>query len=338
MREASIDPKVQSIKITLYRVAKNSNVVNTLINAVKNGKRVTVVVELQARFDEENNIYWATKLAEEGAKVVYGVPGLKVHSKVFIISRKEAKNIVHYAHIGTGNFNEKTAKIYSDISLLTSDINITNEVHKLFEFYDDNYKTGNYRHLLVSPFSMRRKLITLIENEIENASKGLPSFIILKLNNLVDSEMITKLYEASQKNVQIKLIVRGMCALTPGIKGLSENIEVISIVDKYLEHSRVFIFCNNKDEKYFISSADWMTRNFDQRAEVAVPIYDEELQKELKIIIDLQLKDNCRARIINQKQDNVYKPKGNNKAVRAQDEIYEYLKQVKSRGRARKVS
>lgn len=337
LREASIDPKVQSIMISLYRVAKYSNIVNILLNAIKNGKHVTVVVELQARFDEENNIYWANKLTEEGAKVIYGVPGLKVHSKVFLISRKENNKLIHYTHVGTGNFNEQTSKIYCDLSLLTADKKITEEVLKLFQFYYDNYKTGSYKHLLVSPFSMRKKFLQLIDREIDHASEGVPAYIILKMNNLVDREMIAKLYEASGKGVKIKLIIRGMCGIVPGVKGLSENIEAISIVDKFLEHARVFIFCNGGEPKYFISSADWMTRNLDHRSEVAVPIYDKQLQQEIHTVMELQLSDNCKARIINQKQDNTYKKKSGKK-VRAQEAIYEYLKQLHSRGGKKKLS
>jgi polyphosphate kinase len=329
LREASIDPKVQSIKITLYRVAKNSNVVKALINAIKNGKQVTAVVELQARFDEEANIYWSNKLQEEGAKVIYGVPGLKVHSKMFLITRKEAGTLVNYAHVGTGNFNGDTAKIYTDHSLLTANKNITEEVSKLFTFYSDNFKPGTYKHLLVSPFFMRKKLIQLINKEIQNARQNKPAYIILKLNNLVDPEMIRKLYEASSEGVNIKLIIRGTCSLVAGIKGLSENIEAISIVDKFLEHSRVFIFCNNKDEKYFISSADWMTRNLDHRSEVAVPIYDLHIQEQLKVIIETLWRDNTKTRILGSKQGNEYRISSGKNKVRAQDEIFNLFKPAK---------
>ncbi len=329
LREASIDPKVQSIKITLYRVAKNSNVVKALINAIKNGKQVTAVIELQARFDEESNMYWANKLQEEGAKVIYGVPGLKVHSKMFLITRKEAGKIVHYAHIGTGNFNGDTAKIYTDHSLITANKHIAEEVEKVFNFYSDNFKAGTYKHLLVSPFFMRKRLIQLINKEIQHAKAGKPAAIRLKLNNLVDTEMITKLYEASSEGVQIKLIVRGICSLVAGIKGLSDNIEAISIVDKFLEHSRVFIFCNNGDEKYFISSADWMTRNLDHRSEVAVPIYDKEIQKQLRAIIDTLWSDNTKARVLGSKQNNEYRQSNQKVKVRAQEAIYNLFKPVK---------
>ena len=329
LREASIDPKVQSIKITLYRVAKNSNVVKALINAIKNGKQVTAIIELQARFDEEANIYWAGKLQEEGANIIYGVQGLKVHSKMFLISRKENGQINQYAHIGTGNFNGDTARIYTDHTILTSDKKITEEVEKVFTFYSDNFKGGNYRHLLVSPFFMRKRLTQLINKEIQNAKANKPASIILKLNNLVDSEMIKKLYEASSEGVKIKLIIRGICSLVAGVKGLSDNIETISIVDKFLEHSRVFIFNNGGDEKYFISSADWMTRNLDHRSEVAVPIYDKKIQKQLKEIIDLLWADNTKARILGSKQDNEYRKSAGKVKIRSQEAIYNLFKNVK---------
>jgi polyphosphate kinase len=329
LREASIDPKVESINITLYRVAKNSNVVNALINAMKNGKKVTVVMELQARFDEENNIYWGNKLQEEGAKVIYGVPHIKVHSKCFLITRKEGKKQKLYAHIGTGNFNEVTATVYSDNSLITSDERITREVEKLFQFYEDNLKLSTYKHLVVSPFSMRKRFTGLINKEIANVKAGKQAYIILKMNSLVDREMIRHLYDASQAGVKIKLIIRGICSLVSGVKGMSENIEAISIVDKFLEHSRVFIFYNGGAEKYFISSADWMTRNLDHRSEVALPIYDKKIQKELREIIDIQLSDNTKARILDKKQDNSYRTTGSVVRVRAQDDIYEYLRKPK---------
>ena len=330
LREASIDPKVQSIRITLYRVAKNSNIVKALINALKNGKQVTAVIELQARFDEEANIYWSGKLQEEGAKVIYGVPGLKVHSKLFLITRKESGKINHYAHIGTGNFNGDTSKVYTDQTLLTSNKIITEEIEKVFDFYLDNFKGGIYKHLLVSPFFMRKRLVQLINKEIQNAKANKPASIILKLNNLVDDEMIRKLYEASAEGVKIKLIVRGICSLVAGVSGLSENIEAISIVDKYLEHSRLFIFHNNGDEKYFISSADWMTRNLDHRSEVAVPIYDKEIQQQLKKIINILWSDNTKVRILGSTQNNSYRKSNSKVKIRAQEEIYTLLKPKKS--------
>ena len=325
LREASIDPKVQSIKITLYRVAKNSNIVKALINAIKNGKDVTAVVELQARFDEEANIYWASKLQEEGAKVIYGVPGLKVHSKMFLITRKEGSKTVEYAHIGTGNFNRDTATVYTDHSLLTVDPRITEEVARVFTFYGDNLKIGTYKHLLVAPFFMRKHLIQLINKEIQNAKKNKPASILLKLNNLVDPDMIRKLYEASSEGVKIKLIVRGICSLVAGVRGLSDNIEAISIVDKFLEHSRVFIFYNGGDEKYFISSADWMGRNFDFRSEVAVPIYDSEIKQQIRGMFDLLWADNVKARVLGSDQKNEYRKTDPKRKVRAQEAIYNKL-------------
>jgi polyphosphate kinase len=329
LREASIDPKVQSIKITLYRVAKNSNIVKALINAVKNGKDVTAVVELQARFDEEANIYWSDKLQEEGAKVIYGVPGLKVHSKMFLITRKEAGKIHQYAHIGTGNFNGDTSRIYTDHTLLTANKHLTEEVEKVFTFYSDNTKPGNYKHLLVSPFFMRKRIVQLINREIRNAKNGNKASIILKLNNLVDPGLIKKLYEASSHGVQIKLIIRGICSLVAGVKGLSDNIEAISIIDKFLEHSRVFIFYNNGEEKYFLSSADWMTRNLDHRSEVAVPVYDNRLQQQIRKMIYILWSDNTKARILGSKQDNEYR-RNDSPKVRAQESIYQLLKPKKN--------
>ena len=325
LREASIDPKVDSIKITLYRAAHNSGIVNALINAVKNGKQVTAVVELQARFDEEANMAFASKLQEEGAQVIFGVPGLKVHSKLFLISRKEDGKTVHYAHLGTGNFNEQTARIYCDHSLLTSNKKITGEVVKLFSFYRDNFKTGTYKHLLVSPFNMRKRFLQLVSQEIKNARSGKQAYMYVKMNSLVDTEMIRKLYHASEAGVKVKMIVRGICSLVTELKGHSDNIEVISIVDKFLEHSRIFVFANNGDEKYFISSADWMYRNLDHRSEVAIPVYDKELQKHLMTYLQIQLHDNTKARIINGEQNNEYRKRSNGAVMRSQDDISRWL-------------
>ncbi len=325
LREASMDPKVLSIEITLYRLSEDSHVVNALINSIRNGKQVTVVVELQARFDEENNIKWTNRLNEEGAKVIYGVPGLKMHSKLFLIRRMEHNKEVLYAHIGTGNFNEVTAKLYCDHSLLTSDKRITEEVAKVFKFYIDNYKTGTYKHLLVSPFFTRKKLLLFIQTEIDNIKLKKEAWVFLKMNSLTDPELIKKLYEASQAGVKIRMIIRGICSLVPRQKGMSENIEVISIVDKYLEHARVFIFANDHDPRFYLSSFDWMTRNIDFRSEVGVPIYDKILQKQLLDIMELQWSDNSKARYIDESQSNRYKKVDLKNKVRAQDAIYKYL-------------
>ncbi|MDX2173366.1 MAG: polyphosphate kinase 1 [Bacteroidota bacterium] len=326
LREASIDPTVESIKITLYRVADSSKIATSLVNAIKNGKKVTVLVELQARFDEENNIYWANKLQEEGAKVIYGVPGLKVHSKLFVITARENGKEVYYAHIGTGNFNENTARIYTDFSLLTSNKSIAEELNKVFEFYENNFKVYPFKHLVVAPFYMRKTFLDLIQFEINNAKKKKPAAITLKMNSLVDKEMIDKLYEASKAGVQITLIIRGICSLVTDLHGWSDNIKAYSIVDKFLEHTRVFIFHNNGDEKIYISSADWMSRNLDSRSEVAVPIYDQDIRKQLKDIINIQLSGNTKVRILDKKQENHYKKAmPGEKKVRVQDEIYTYL-------------
>ncbi len=326
LREASIDPKVESIKITLYRVADASKIATSLINAVKNGKKVTVLVEIQARFDEENNIYWANKLQEEGARVIYGVPGLKVHSKLFVITARENGKEVYYAHIGTGNFNEKTARIYTDFSLLTANKNIAEELNKVFEFYENNFKVYPFKHLVVAPFYMRKTFLDLIQAEINIAKKKKPAAITLKMNSLVDKEMIDKLYEASKAGVNITLIIRGACSLVTELEGWSDNIKAFSIVDKFLEHTRVFIFNNNGNEKIYISSADWMSRNLDSRSEVAVPIYDEDIRRQLKDIINIQLSGNTKVRILDKKQENSYKKaKPGEKKVRVQDEIYNYL-------------
>lgn len=328
LREASIDPIVESIKITLYRMADASRIANALVNAVKNGKKVTVLVELQARFDEENNIYWASKLQDEGAQVIYGVTGLKVHSKLCLITSKIKGKEIRCAHIGTGNFNERTARIYTDFSLITCDKRITEEVAKVFEFYVDNFKVGNFKHLAVAPFYMRKIFTSHINKEIAHAKAGKKASIILKMNSLVDREMILKLYEASNAGVKIKLIIRGACSLVTGIEGYSENIQAFSIVDKYLEHTRVFIFHNNGDEKIYITSADWMSRNLDSRSEVAVPIYDKEVRKQLKDIINIQLSGNTKVRILDKDLENKYvKPKPGDKKIRVQDEIYNYLKE-----------
>ncbi|MCE3259000.1 MAG: polyphosphate kinase 1 [Bacteroidetes bacterium] len=329
LREASIDPKVESIKITLYRVAADSSkIANALINAVKNGKKVTVLVELQARFDEENNIYWANKLQEDGARVIFGVPGLKVHSKLILITAKENGKLTSYCHIGTGNFNEKTARVYTDFSLLTANKQIAEDIIKVFDFYENNFKVFQFKHLLVAPFFMRKELVQLINKEISNAKSKKKASIILKMNSLVDKEMIEKLYEASKAGVQITLIIRGACSLVTDLEGWSDNIKAYSIVDKYLEHTRVFIFHNNGQEKIYLSSADWMSRNLDSRSEVAVPIYNEEVRKQIKDIIRIQLSGNTKVRILDKKQENNYKKaKPGEKKVRAQDEVYNYLKQ-----------
>ncbi|MGB7784699.1 MAG: polyphosphate kinase 1 [Salinimicrobium sp.] len=323
LREAALDPAVKSIKITIYRLAKISHIASSLINAVKNGKKVTVQIELRARFDEVANINYAEQMQQEGVNLIFGVKGLKVHCKACVIERMENNKLRRYGFISTGNLNESTARVYSDLTLFTSDQNILKEVNKVFDFFEVNYKVSRYKHLIVSPHYTRSALIKLIQTEIDNAREGKPAGIHLKLNSLSDYGLIDKLYEASRAGVKMRLIVRGICCLIPGVKGMSENIQVISIVDKYLEHPRVFIFENAGTPKVYISSADWMTRNLDYRVEVSCPIYDSDIQKELMETFEICWADNIKARVITCKQDNAYR-KNNRPPLRSQFALYDY--------------
>ncbi|MBK7174724.1 MAG: polyphosphate kinase 1 [Bacteroidales bacterium] len=328
LREASIDPTVRAIKMTLYRVASKSSVVNALINAARNGKEVTVFLELQARFDEEANIYWSEKMQEEGVKVIQSIPGFKVHAKLLLVRRKENgdKN-VYYTAISTGNFNETTARVYGDSTLFTSDKAIAAEVNAVFHLFESKYSVPKFKHLVVAPFSMRNHFFKLINNEIRNAKKGKEAWITLKLNSLVDEKSVKKLYEASQAGVKIKLIIRGICVLVPGVPGLSENIEAISIVDRFLEHSRVFVFANSGDPLYYISSADWMVRNFDHRIEVACPVYDPVIKSELKTMLDIQLSDNSKSRLLGNQNTNEYiEREPGVKKIQSQLETYHFFR------------
>jgi len=324
LREASIDPYVTSIQITLYRLARNSSVINALMNAVRNGKKVTTIVELQARFDEEANIEWGNKLMAEGVKVIYGVPGLKVHAKLCLITRTRDDIIQRFAAIGTGNFNEDTARIYTDHLLLTSNKKITNEVFKTFNFFNVNYRKDNYYHLVLSPFFLRNKMTLLIENEIKNAKAGKKAFIYLKLNNLTDFEIINQLYEASRAGVTVRLIVRGMFSLVTGVKDLSENIKAIGIVDRFLEHSRFMIFCNGGNEECYITSADLMTRNIEHRIEVTCPVFDRTIRNELKEIFEIQWSDDVKGRKLDPALSNNFVKPGK-RPVRSQTEVYCYV-------------
>ena len=330
MRQASFDPAVTHIRMNIYRVAKDSRFIHAAINAANNGKKVTVVVELQARFDEEANIKWAKRLIRSGIKVIYSQPKLKIHAKLFLIDRKEDDRIVRYAHIGSGNFNEKTARVYTDFSLLTADPAITDEVIKVFNFIENPFKPVSFNHLLVSPQNTRQRFYEFIEREINNAKLGKPSGIYLKLNAITDKEMIDQLYRASCAGVKIRMIVRGTCVLVPQIPNLSENIYVTSIVDQYLEHARVYIFENDGKKDTYISSADWMPRNLDNRIEVGVKIFDPILKTTIHDIFNLQCNDNVKARIIDKDNMNNYVQRGNKKKVRAQHAIYDYLKQMES--------
>jgi polyphosphate kinase len=327
LREASIDPYVTSIQITLYRLARNSSVINALLNAVRNGKSVTTVVELLARFDEEANITWGNKLMDEGVKVIYGVPGLKVHSKLCLITREKDKIIQRYAAVGTGNFNEDTARIYTDHLLLTTNKKITYEVFKAFNFFNVNYRKDNFYHLVLSPFFLRNKVTLLIDNEIKNAKEGKKAFIYLKLNNLTDNEIINHLYEASKSGVIIRLIIRGMISLVPGLKDISENIKAIGIVDRFLEHTRFMIFCNGGNEECFISSADLMTRNIEHRIEVTCPVFDKSIRNEMKEIFEIQWNDNVKARKLDGTLSNAFVKPGK-KPYQSQYEVHNYVKKV----------
>jgi polyphosphate kinase len=323
LREAALDPQVQSIKITIYRLAEVSHIASSLINAAKNGKDVVVQIELRARFDEVANIHYAEQMQEEGVRMIFGVKGLKVHCKACVIERLEAGKIKRYSFLSSGNFNESTARIYTDYTLFTANEDIAKDINKVFNFFDVNYRVKTYKHLVVSPHYTRGVWERLIENEVTNKKEGKAAGIQLKLNSLSDYRMIDKLYGASQAGVSIKIIVRGICCLIPGVKGLSENIEVISIVDKFLEHTRLYIFNNNNEPKYFISSADIMGRNLDTRVEISCPIFDIEIQQELQDTFDISWQDNVKARLISATQDNAYVREGG-PATRSQFAIYEY--------------
>lgn len=326
IRQAAFDPRVTQIKVNIYRVAKQSRLIASLINAAKNGKKVTVMVELKARFDEQNNIEWAKLMSEYGIKVMIGIPALKVHSKLCVVHRREKGKIVKYAHIGTGNFHEKTARIYTDFSLFTKHPDITEECDSVFRFIESSYLPFKFEHLMISPINARSRIIELIDEEIAHAEQGRTGKVTIKVNNLVDKQLVDKLYEASRKGVKVRLIVRGMCALVPGLTHFSDNIKIISIVDRFLEHPRVMVFDNNGNPKVYISSADWMTRNLDHRVEVGTPIYAEHLKKLIIDIIELQFKDRTKARVIDAEQKNLYVRRGNRKKIRSQIAIYDHLK------------
>jgi polyphosphate kinase len=328
LREAAVDRYVTSIKMTLYRVADASEIVNALLNAIRNGKKVTVFVEIRASFDEEANLTWMDMLTGEGARVIRELPELKVHGKLILITRKKEHVTERYTCIGTGNFSESTARIYSDHALFTSDPAITGEVRKVFKSLESGKKRSDYRHLLVSPDMMEEKILALIANEIANARGGRDAYIHVKLNGLAQKSIIDSLYEAGRSGVEVKMIIRGICCLLPGVEGLSENIAATSIIDKYLEHSRIHIFCNGNDPLVYISSADWMHRNLVERVEVAAPVYDEALKKELTDYIDIQFRDNVKARIIDAAQDNAERNRAGSRRVRAQVDIYKYLRDM----------
>lgn len=323
LMEASIDPKVKKISITIYRLSKLSKVASALINAAKNGKKVLVQIELQARFDESANIKYAKEMQFHGIKLIFGSPNLKVHSKICLIERVENKIIKKYGFISTGNFNESSAKIYTDLTLFTSNEKILNEISNVFIFFDANYKKYNFKNLIISPINTESRFKKLIKKEVQNAKLGKPAWIKIKLNNITSYSMIKALYEASRNGVRIQMIVRGICCLIPRQVGMSENIEVISVIDKFLEHTRFMIFCNNQDNEVFISSADWMTRNLDNRVEVTCPIYQPELKKELFDIFNIYWNDNIKSRYVNLEKINRYN-RNDKPNSRSQEELYKY--------------
>ena len=325
--DAADDPYVQEIKIVQYRVARKSRIMEALIKAVKNGIKVTTFIEIKARFDEKANLEWGEKLEQAGIKVIYSMPGLKVHAKIALITRKRNKEIKKYAFLSTGNFHEVTAAVYSDLGIFTYDTRYTSEIEKIFEFLQTRQlKDPSFNNLLVGKFGLKEKLQELVEIEIKKGKQG---YLLLKMNSLQDKDMIDLLYKASKAGVTIKLIVRGICCIVPGVKGLSENIHAISIVDRFLEHSRVFIFGKGKEETIYLSSADWMERNLHHRVECIFPIYDETIKGNLRDLMDLQLKDNQKSRLLNFKNNNqYYKNKG--PELRSQMATYEYIKKLKS--------
>jgi len=325
LREAAIDRTVKSIKITLYRVAENSMIINALINAAKNGKEVTVVMEIRARFDELSNIEYANKLQSAGIRVIFADPNLKVHCKLCLINRIEDGKIIQYANVSNGNYHEGTSKRYSDLSLFTTDSRITEDVNRMFKFMKRTIRTYTFEHLFVSPRYMKNRLYELIDAEIENKKNGKEAWLKFKMNNFSNFETVDKLYSASRQNLNIKLLTRGICCLKPGVESLSENIEVLSILDKYLEHSRFYIFANAGDPKVFLASADLMSRNLNDRIEVMCPVYNKEAKQMLLDIFNIQWTDNVKARKIDGDLKNSYKENKLEKN-RSQFTIYEYLK------------
>jgi polyphosphate kinase len=328
LEQAVYDNNVEAIKISLYRVADESRLTSLLLKALENGKQVTVFVEAKARFDEENNIVWGRKFEKKGANVIYSYPKIKVHSKIMLVQRREGEDLIDYSYIGTGNFNSETSKIYCDHAIFTSNKQITKELARLFKVLEGELIIPREKNLLISPFSTRQEFVKLIYNEIDNARAGIKAKITAKMNSLEDPEIIELLYKASNAGVEIRLLIRGFTCLIPGIDGLSENIYITSIVDRFLEHGRIYIFENAGDEKLYFGSADLMTRNLSRRIEVLSPILDKDLVKEFKDILEIQLNDNVKARIQESDEKNKYVDKpSNEKPIRSQYEIYNYLKE-----------
>ena len=328
LMEAAFDPKVDEIKITQYRVAENSAVIKTLVSAAQNGKKVTVFVELKARFDEENNMSTAERMEQAGIRIIYSIPGLKVHAKVAVILRKDTEDGCKrrdFAYLSTGNFNEKTARIYSDMALLTSNAELITDINKVFAVLEGKLAGPTFRHLLVARFNMVPELTRMIHREIEHVKAGRKGRIVLKMNGLHDQNMINELYNASENGVEIDLIVRGICCLVPN-RPFSANIKVTRIVDMFLEHSRIWYFYNDGEEELFLTSADWMRRNLNRRIETAFPILNAEIKRNIIDILNIQLQDNVKACLIDEHLHNNFKRDDNPVKVRAQLAVYEYLK------------
>ena len=319
LREAATKPEVKAIKTTLYRLAKDSKVVKALITAARNGKKVTAVVELLARFDEESNIKWSKRMQEEGVNVIFGVEGLKIHSKLLYIESKKG----NIACVGTGNFHEGNAKIYTDYLTMTARPKIVNEVAKVFDFIDRPFSPFRFNELLVSPNSMKSRILRMLDNEIKNANEGKEAWVKIKINHITDTDMVTKLYQASKAGVKIDIVIRGNCSLVPGIKGLSDNIHCVGIIDRYLEHSRILIFANGGKPRYFLGSADWMPRNLLNRIEVMTPVYDEELQADLLRTVAYGMRDTTNGRVVDGKGTNAFVE---GPTFRSQEELYKNYK------------
>ena len=321
LREAAIKPEVKAIKTTLYRLAKDSKVVKALIAAARNGKKVTAVVELLARFDEESNIKWSKRMQEEGVNVIFGVEGLKIHSKLLFIETKKG----NIACVGTGNFHEGNAKVYTDYLMMTARPRIVNEVARVFEFIDRPFSPMRFQELMVSPNSMKHRLLRLLDNEIKNAKQGREAWLKMKINHITDPDMVNKLYEASRAGVRIDIVIRGNCSLVPGVPKVSENIRCVGIIDRYLEHSRILIFCNGGKNKFYLGSADWMPRNLINRIEVYSPVYDADLQRDLLRTVEYGLRDTMNGRLIDGQGTNQFQP---GSPFRSQEALYNcYLKE-----------
>jgi polyphosphate kinase len=325
LEEAADDPATRSIHVTLYRVAKESLVVEQLLRAARTGKDVVAFFEVKARFDEDSNIRWAEELERAGGRVLYSLPGLKVHAKLCLVTRAVEGGVERLAYLSTGNFNEKAARLYTDFGLFTADARVTSEIAQVFDILDRRTNEGRFQNLLVAPFNMRSRFEELIDEEIRAARNGEEAFLVAKMNSLQDPAMIAKLYEASSAGVRVSLLVRGICSLIPGVRRMSENIRVVSIVDRFLEHARLFWFHHGGEELMYLSSADWMERNLKRRIEVAFPVFDETIREELREILRLQLRDSVKGRLVNARQDNAHRLEG--EPLRSQYAIYDYLRE-----------